>query len=198
MRNLMSNRWSLVVKRPPVKPNEARAMSDGAQIRGMHDLTFLVIDDDPFIRQLLSKILWGFGAGDVMTADTAEEGLRIVSSCDVNLVLCDLVLGGMNGLKFIKMVREMALFDGSGKHATPIVMMTAHSETQIIRTGMRLGANGCLAKPLSVPHIGKMISRLCRVEDPAAAALARRRAEQQRNGGLRKVDPTNGAETQVG
>lgn len=138
--------------------------------KGIDNLTFLVIDDEPLTRQLLSKILWSFGASDVLTAESGEEGLRLLYACSVDLIICDVVMSGINGLKFVKLVRDMHLIDDSGKHATPIVMLTAHTDQQIIATAMRLGADGYLVKPLSIGHLAKMIAKLCRVKEPAAGS----------------------------
>jgi CheY-like chemotaxis protein len=143
--------------------------------KGIDNLIFLVIDDDPFTRLLLSKILWSFGAGDVLTAESGEEGLRLLHACHIDLIICDVVMGGLSGLKFVKLVRDMHLIDDSGKHATPIVMLTAHADQQIVTTAMRLGADGCLVKPLSIGHLAKMIAKLCRVDEPSTGAAAAKR-----------------------
>ena len=125
------------------------------------ELVFLVIDDDDLTRHLLCKILMSFGSPDVLTAESGEEGLRLLRACRVDVIICDVMLGGISGLRFVKLVRGMHLTEDGGKHLTPIVMLTAHTEEQIITTAIRLGANGFLAKPLSVGHLARMISRLC-------------------------------------
>lgn len=151
-------------------------MSGCSLTKGFDSLTFLVVDDDAFMRQLLSKILWSFGAGDVLTAESGEEGLRIFHACHVDLIVSDVVMGGISGLKFIKLVRDMHVIDGSGRHLTPIVMLTAHADEQVVTAAMKLGANGCLVKPLSVGRLAKMISRLCGVTAPVVPSGAQRRA----------------------
>lgn len=155
-------------------PHRAKRITPNAT--STRDLTFLVVDDEPTFRELLSKMLMSFGAADVLTAETAEEGLRLIQSHKVDMVFSDVVMHGINGLRFVKMVRDMGLFDDSGRHAVPVVMITAHTERQVVAAAVKAGADGCLAKPPGALPLGRMISRLCGVPDPAAAAAARRRA----------------------
>jgi len=64
-------------------------------------MKILVVDDEPGLRQTVSRIL-GAEGHSVGTACDGEEALSKLASEDVDLVLCDLRMPKMDGLEFIE------------------------------------------------------------------------------------------------
>ena len=66
--------------------------------------TILVVDDDEGMRDTLSAILKR--DYDVRVAATGEEGLSVLKKADINLMLLDVRMPGMNGLDVLKVVHD--------------------------------------------------------------------------------------------
>ena len=63
----------------------------------------LIVDDEPYIVKGLAALLQSKGY-EILTAESATEGLHILESCQVDLVLTDQKMPGMSGLAFLEKV----------------------------------------------------------------------------------------------
>jgi two-component system nitrogen regulation response regulator NtrX len=102
--------------------------------------TLLIIDDEESIRDSLSGILAdeGFTA---LAAPSAEEGLSILDHKDVDLVLLDIWMPGMDGLEALKEIRS--------RYDTPVIMISGHGTIETAVQATRDGAFDFIEKPLS-------------------------------------------------
>ena len=110
----------------------------------------LIVEDEAKMRRLLELNLaeegWStFSAGD------AEAGLKIFGQETVDLVLTDFKLPGMNGLEFLKSIRQ-------SNSETPVVMMTAYGNVETAVEAMKNGASNYVLKPFSLEEI-KLVVR---------------------------------------
>lgn len=103
----------------------------------------LVVEDDPEIQELLSFSLAKEG-WKLLRAESGERGLEILKSGEVDCVLLDLMLPGMDGFKFLKKMKE----DGRVRRV-PVIMTTARGEEADIVSGLELGADDYVVKPYS-------------------------------------------------
>ena len=103
----------------------------------------LVVEDDPEIQELLSFSLAKEG-WKLLRAESGERGLEILKSGEVDCVLLDLMLPGMDGFKFLKKMKE----DGRVRRV-PVIMTTARGEEADIVSGPELGADDYVVKPYS-------------------------------------------------
>ena len=103
--------------------------------------SILVVDDEPNYQIVLSELLKDEGF-EVFTADSAAEGLPIVRNNDLDLVLTDMKMPGMDGIEFLAKIKEL---DGE----LPVILITAYAEVDRAVEAMRLGAFTFLAKPFS-------------------------------------------------
>ncbi len=103
--------------------------------------TILVVDDEPNYLIVLSELLKEEGF-EVMTARRGEDGLKIVEETDLDLVLTDMRMPGMDGLELLKSVK-------SYNKDLPVIMITAFGEVEKAVVAMRAGAYNYLAKPFS-------------------------------------------------
>lgn len=100
----------------------------------------LVIDDEVEIAELIEIYLAGEGYG-VLKATSAEEGLEILKNNDISLVLLDIMLPGMDGIKMCATIRE--------NNNIPVIMVSAKS-TEIDKViGLNIGADDYITKPFN-------------------------------------------------
>lgn len=71
-------------------------------------LKVALIDDEPFIRKLIIRILLDIGIKDIVEADDGEDGLKKVRQIrrGLSLIICDLEMPRMDGLAFLKALRS--------------------------------------------------------------------------------------------
>jgi two-component system, NtrC family, response regulator AtoC len=112
--------------------------------------TILIVEDEPKMLRLLELNLADDGYA-TRPASTAENGLKILASERIDLVLSDVKLPGMNGLEFLQAVKR-------ANAAIPVVMMTAYGTVETAVEAMKDGASDFVLKPFSIEEI-KLIVR---------------------------------------
>ncbi|WP_028318007.1 sigma-54-dependent transcriptional regulator [Desulfobulbus elongatus] len=103
--------------------------------------TILIVDDEPNYQIVLAEILRDEGY-EVFTADSGLAGLPIVHSTDLDLVVSDMKMPGMDGIEFLSKIKEF-------NRELPVILITAYAEVEKAVEAMRLGAFTYLAKPFS-------------------------------------------------
>ncbi len=114
-------------------------------------MNLLLVDDDDTLRSLLAAELGRFGH-EVAAAATAEEGLRLASETDPDVVLLDLSLPDRGGLDVLRRLR-------AERPALEVSVLTAHGTIDSAITAMKLGAYEFLQKPCGLPAIELAIRR---------------------------------------
>lgn len=110
----------------------------------------LIVDDDPSIRYMLSRVLLDEGY-DVLSAANGCDGLKAVAGLDVDLLLLDLKMPGMNGRETLQ---EVVLL----RPGLPVIIMTAYSGQA--GEGPLAGVSALLQKPLDFPMLLEAIRKL--------------------------------------
>ncbi|HEB70586.1 MAG TPA: sigma-54-dependent Fis family transcriptional regulator [Desulfobulbus sp.] len=103
--------------------------------------TILVVDDEPNYLIVLAELLRDEDY-EVFTADSATAALPIVRDTDLDLVLSDMKMPGMDGIAFMKKIKEF-------NKNLPVILITAYAEVEKAVEAMHLGAFTYLAKPFS-------------------------------------------------
>ncbi|MEE4135435.1 MAG: sigma-54 dependent transcriptional regulator, partial [Desulforhopalus sp.] len=103
--------------------------------------SILVVDDEPNYLVVLSELLKDEGF-EVYTAAEGESGLQIVENVDLDLVITDMQMPGINGLQLLERVKEK-------KEELPVIVITAFAEVDKAVEAMQAGAFSYLAKPFS-------------------------------------------------
>ncbi len=111
-------------------------------------LHVLVIDDEKPVRQLVARLLDHMGVGKVATAKDGSQGLFLLESAEpgVDLIICDLRMPKMDGIEFVRRVREGRTVPDP---KVPILILTGHADEKSIKDFKELGINGFLVKPVS-------------------------------------------------
>lgn len=107
--------------------------------------TVLIIDDDDLLRKSLQNGLKQNGFS-VLTANSAEQGTQILSRINVDAIVLDRMMTGMDGLSLLKQLRK------SG-NMTPVIMLTAMSGPENAIDGLSSGANDYLSKPFQLQEL---------------------------------------------
>jgi DNA-binding NarL/FixJ family response regulator len=152
----------------------ARGTSDGftspAQCTRFRPVKrILVIDDDARLREHYIEILRLEGY-QVVEARNGREGVECARREPPDLVLCDITMPEMNGHRVLETLR------GEPRTAhVPFVFLTGWNEREDIRTGMNLGADDYLTKPVVPDELAAAIrARLRRAELAGSTAPARK------------------------
>lgn|SRR5574337_259192 len=110
----------------------------------------LVVEDSPTMSQLLVFTLRRVKDMDVATANDGVEGLKKLSEKKYDLVLTDINMPLMDGLKLIRRVRS----DQSNVNKdVPIIIITTEGEEAVRDEGMSLGANSYITKPINSKEV---------------------------------------------
>lgn len=105
--------------------------------------TILLIEDHAPLRRNLRDILELAGYR-VLEAASGTEGIDSTREKKPDLILCDIMLPGCDGLEVLATLRS-----DSATCLLPLIFLTAKGEPHEIRTGMNLGADDYLPKPVS-------------------------------------------------
>ncbi|MEI8134058.1 MAG: response regulator [bacterium] len=118
--------------------------------------TILIVDDEKDIRDLLAYNLSKEGFG-VLTAADGNEALRQIGEHPVGLVVLDIMMPGLDGLEVCKRIR-------SHKDAAklPIIFLTAKSAEVDQISGLELGADDYIQKPVSPKVLVARVKSLLR------------------------------------
>lgn len=111
----------------------------------------LIVDDDTGIRDGSSIVLKRQGF-EVYEASTGEEASSLLQEYDFDLILLDLKLPDINGLDFLKQIRET-------DQLVSVVIITAFGTVQNAVEAMRLGANDFLSKPFEPEELRLTVNR---------------------------------------
>lgn len=104
----------------------------------------MIVDDDAALGEMLSIVLNGSGFETV----TCQDGLRAVEmfpTLHPDLVLLDIMLPGLDGVQVAQRIRQTA--------NTPIIMLTAKSDTTDVVKGLEAGADDYVVKPFEVVEL---------------------------------------------
>jgi two-component system response regulator MtrA len=123
----------------------------------------LVVDDDAALAEMLGIVLRGEGFEPVFCAD-GERALAAFREAKPDLVLLDLMLPGRDGIDVCRAIRA--------ESGTPIVMLTAKSDTIDIVVGLESGADDYVVKPFKPKElIARIRARIRRTDELPAQVL---------------------------
>jgi CheY-like chemotaxis protein len=122
---------------------------------------FLVVDDEEFQRSMVRRFLIRFGAEGV---DEAADGLIAIerlqnSEMSYDAVITDFKMPNLNGIALLKAIRVGAL---GLKRNTPVIMLTTHSDANLVAMALALDADGFVIKPVSKEGLGHRVERALR------------------------------------
>ena len=115
----------------------------------------LAVDDSASMRQMIAFTLRGAGY-KVIEAIDGQDALDKANSHQFNLVLTDINMPRMDGLRLLELLRKLTHYQ-----TIPILMLTTESSDEMKAKGRSAGATGWLVKPFNptslLDVIGKVI-----------------------------------------
>lgn len=118
--------------------------------------TILVVDDEEHIVELISYNLEKVGYA-VVKADCGEKALEKLENCQIDLVVLDWMLPGMDGIEVLKRIRKSARLK-----KMPIILLTAKNDEMSKVVGLEVGADDYLGKPFGIHELLARIKALLR------------------------------------
>ena len=124
--------------------------------------TVLVVDDDDGCRGLLAEAFEALGCRSLQAAD-GGEALRLLSQHHLDLVCTDLMMAGVDGLEFVRLLCAQA-------PALPVAVISGCGDDAAVAEAARLGTLTWVRKPAGLAELAGILRRL---PDPPADAAAR-------------------------
>lgn len=120
----------------------------------------LVVDDSPAMRTHVAQALARLEGFEVEEAEDGADGWRRLQSGVFHLLVTDINMPVMDGLKLVSLVR------GTGAHrAIPIVVVTTESAEADRKRAIALGANDYLVKPVQAQAVLDTVRNLLRLPE---------------------------------
>ncbi len=120
--------------------------------------TILVVDDDPSVLQVASKVLRR-GGYDVLEAGGGDEALRVAEERrgHIHLLLTDVVMPGMGGRELGERLSELY-------PSIRLLFMSAYTEDEVLLQGVRVAEVNFIAKPFTVEGLRSRVREILGVE----------------------------------
>ena len=117
----------------------------------------LVVDDSISIRNFLSNSIKKKGH-NVIAVSGGEEAIEIFKQKEVDLILMDAEMRGMDGFTTTQKIREL-----TKNHWIPIIFLSAHSQDEYIQKALDYGADVYLRKPINFVELHGQINAMARI-----------------------------------
>ncbi len=115
--------------------------------------TIMIVDDDKNTREGLKRALQS--AYDVVLVESAERALSMLNERNVDVVLSDIRMSGMDGLTLLQRITARS-------HPPIVIMLTAYGSVETAVDAMKRGAYDFLMKPVNLDHLDMLLKRALR------------------------------------
>ena len=124
-------------------------------------LHILVVEDEKYTREVMTKVLKGIGAGKISSAKDGYKALAILQEAkwEVDVILLDLQMPRVNGYEFLKKLHDEFLPPLSD---TPVIVISGHSEKKSLDRARGLGVGLFLLKPITPDQVVTRINAAVR------------------------------------
>jgi two-component system chemotaxis response regulator CheY len=121
----------------------------------MPEYNFLVVEDSPTMRQLITFALKRIPGSKIVEANDGIDALKKLSSQKFDIILTDINMPIMDGLKLVSMVRNDPVHK-----AIPIIIITTEGADEDRKRGLALGANAYIAKPIQTADLLSVVNEI--------------------------------------
>jgi two-component system chemotaxis response regulator CheY len=120
----------------------------------MSEIRALIVDDSSVMRKIVERSLRQAGLDPLVVheAGSGVDGLEILKSKQVDLILSDINMPSMDGLEFLRQVRAQNLAPG-----VPVVMITTESSEEHVKQAIMAGAQGYIRKPFTAEQVKERV-----------------------------------------
>lgn len=123
----------------------------------MSEIRALIVDDSSVMRKIVERSLRqaGLNLAMVHEAGNGAEGLELLKTRQVDLILSDINMPAMDGLEFLRQIRAQNLAPG-----VPVVMITTESSEEHVKQAILAGARGYIRKPFTAEQVKERVLSL--------------------------------------
>lgn len=122
---------------------------------GMITRRILIVDDEERIREVVQVCLVKLAKWDAMTAASGAEAIQIAAIEQLDVILLDVSMPGMNGVETFQKLQE-----NPQMQAIPVIFLTAKVQPAEQAQYKQLGAAGLIVKPFDPAQIAREIGQL--------------------------------------
>jgi len=126
-------------------------------------LRVLIVDDHNFTRLLIREVLQNLGCSksNIFEAEDGSTALQVLKEQRVHLIICDWQMEPMNGLTFIRTIRDQKK---STDPFVPVILCSAYTQRDLIERARDLGVTEIMTKPITVKAIEEKVRTV--IESP--------------------------------
>ncbi len=130
----------------------------------LDNVSFMVVDDNPFMRTLVKNILTALHVSTISEAEDGVDAFKLIKSgVSPDIIILDWNMPTLDGIDFIRLVRTG---EDSPNPYVPIIMMTAHSEYDKVIAARDSGVTEILVKPLSAKSLFSRVASIIQKPRP--------------------------------
>jgi two-component system chemotaxis response regulator CheY len=120
----------------------------------MREIRALIVDDSSVMRKIVERALRQAGLDELVVheAGSGTDGLEVLKSKKVDLILSDINMPAMDGLEFLRQIRAQSLAPG-----VPVVMITTESSEEHVKQAIQAGAQGYIRKPFTPDQVKERV-----------------------------------------
>jgi diguanylate cyclase (GGDEF)-like protein len=116
-------------------------------------LKVLFVEDNEEARVAILALLSNF-FDDIAVAKDGKEGISLFKADSFDIIISDIRMPNTNGLEMIEQIRQI-------NNSVPVIISTAHKETDLLLESIKLGVNGYLLKPINFKQLKQVIQQIC-------------------------------------
>jgi len=128
------------------------------------ELTVLVVDDEPIVREVVVRYLQREGHTTLEASD-GNRAREVVEQQSLDLVVLDVMLPGTDGLELCRWIRS--------RSELPVILLTARGEEADRIVGLELGADDYVTKPFSPRELAARVRTVLRRAGPTGETRTR-------------------------
>ena len=120
----------------------------------MSEIRTLIVDDSSVMRKIVERSLRQAGLDPlvVFEAGSGTDGLELLKTQQVELILSDINMPSMDGLESLRQLRAQNLAPG-----VPVVMITTESSEEHVKQAILSGAQGYIRKPFTAEQVKERV-----------------------------------------
>jgi len=121
-----------------------------------NEIRVLIADENAETRKNIRELLRDRGAA-VLEADNGDHAMQVIKSTELDVVICDVWLSGIDGISLVRMGAEL-----KGNSSPAFIVLTQVSSQNIFVAANRAGAELCLTKPVDYATFAERFDTICR------------------------------------
>ncbi|UUX48566.1 response regulator [Nisaea acidiphila] len=110
----------------------------------------LVLEDELHIRRIVVRLLREIGFDTIYEVSDGIDGMKELLRVNPDLIICDVHMEPMGGLKFLSTIRNLKKSDVAN---LPVIFLTADADIDTVMKAKELRVDGYIAKPVSLTQL---------------------------------------------